>query len=177
MNQIEKQTLKPPKPTIFSSILAYITGDQYGLRSSTPRKYVLCKVSSAALNPVDAKFLYGDKLPQLLIPLLKLALSLKSAGVGIDFEGKVVECEHGSRFKQGDRVFGTVPPSFGSIREYVQVPEDFIAHAPAKGIKYASSVPLVGLTCLQAFTDWRVKPGDHVLVVGASGGVGECSLT
>ena len=36
----------------------------------------------------------------------------------------------------------------------------------------AAALPLVGLTCLQAFEQHGLKEGQRLLVIGASGGVG-----
>ncbi len=75
----------------------------------------------------------------------------------------------------GDEVIGTAD---GSFAELAVVPESRVAHKPA-GLSFeeAATVPVSGLTALQAVRDaGRVRPGDRVLVIGASGGVGSYAV-
>lgn len=139
------------------------------------RQYVLCRVHCVGMNPVDAKFLYGDKLPHFCLPLVKWFVEGRICG--IDFSGEVVEALPGSGYKAGDEIFGTIPPFCGSFAEYVRAPTDFINHKP-KNMSFAESctLPLVGLTVLQAFEDNNLMAGQHVLVLGASGGTGHFAV-
>ena len=76
-----------------------------------------------------------------------------------------------TRFAPGDEVYGVAP---GSFAEYAAADEDKLAAKPA-GLSFAEAavVPISGGTALQALTDvGRVQPGQTVLVLGASGGVG-----
>ncbi len=76
-----------------------------------------------------------------------------------------------TRFAPGDEVYGVAP---GSFAEYAAAGEDKLAAKPA-GLSFAEAavVPISGGTALQALTDvGRVQPGQTVLVLGASGGVG-----
>ena len=69
----------------------------------------------------------------------------------------------------GDEVFGTAT---GSLAEYVSAKD--VAAKPA-GISFeeAASVPVAGLTALQALRDQgKVETGNKVVVNGAGGGVG-----
>jgi NADPH:quinone reductase-like Zn-dependent oxidoreductase len=73
--------------------------------------------------------------------------------------------------KPGDDVFGICDASFA---QYAAVRTDKLAPKPLNlSFEAAASVPVSGLTALQAVRDHgRVKPGQKVLIVGASGGVG-----
>ena len=74
-----------------------------------------------------------------------------------------------SSFQVGDEVFGTCD---GAFAEYVTARPDQLAPVP-RGLtsEQAASMPVSGVTALQAVRDHgRVQPGDHVLVIGASGG-------
>jgi NADPH:quinone reductase-like Zn-dependent oxidoreductase len=96
---------------------------------------------------------------------------------GIDFNGVVTKAPAGCAFAVGERVFGVVPPLGGTWAEYVRVPTDCIARMPeALSFMEASALPLVGLTALQAFEDNHLAAGQHVLVLGASGGAGQCAV-
>jgi NADPH:quinone reductase-like Zn-dependent oxidoreductase len=76
-----------------------------------------------------------------------------------------------TRFSPGDEVYGI---GRGSFAEYAAAPEAKLARKPASvSFEQAAVTPVSALTALQALTDvGRVKSGDEVLVIGASGGVG-----
>ena len=76
-----------------------------------------------------------------------------------------------TRFAAGDQVYGVAP---GSFAEYAVAPEDKISRKPANlSFEEAAVVPVSGHTALQALCDvGRIEPGQKVLVLGASGGVG-----
>jgi len=76
-----------------------------------------------------------------------------------------------TRFQPGDEVFGI---GDGSFAEYASAREDKLAPKPANlTFEQAAAVPVSALTALQAVRDrGHVQPGQKVLVIGASGGVG-----
>jgi NADPH:quinone reductase-like Zn-dependent oxidoreductase len=76
-----------------------------------------------------------------------------------------------TRFAPGDEVYGI---GHGTFAEYAAAREDKLARKPANAtFEQAAVAPVSALTALQALTDvGRVKQGDKVLVIGASGGVG-----
>jgi NADPH:quinone reductase-like Zn-dependent oxidoreductase len=76
-----------------------------------------------------------------------------------------------TRFQRGDEVFGI---GKGSYAEYVCAREDKLAPKPANlTFEQAAVVAISGSTALQALRDHgKVRPGQKVLVIGASGGVG-----
>jgi NADPH:quinone reductase-like Zn-dependent oxidoreductase len=91
---------------------------------------------------------------------------------GLDVAGTVVAVgSEVTRFVEGDEVFGI---SRGSFAEYAAAREDKLAAKPAELTFTAAAVtPVSGLTAIQALRDaGRVRAGQHVLVIGASGGVG-----
>ncbi|CAF3139377.1 unnamed protein product [Rotaria sp. Silwood2] len=139
------------------------------------RQWVLCRVYFGGVNPVDAKFLYGDKLPHFCLSLVKWFVEGRICG--IDFSGVVIEAPPGCGYAVGDAVFGTIPPFCGSFAEYVRAPTDFISHKPNNmSFAEACALPLVGLTAMQAFDDNGLMAGQHVLVLGASGGTGHMAV-
>jgi NADPH:quinone reductase-like Zn-dependent oxidoreductase len=93
--------------------------------------------------------------------------------LGGDIAGEVEAVGPGvTRFTSGDDVFGFI--GFGGFAEYVAVPEDALVQMPA-GLNFeqAASVPLAAMTVLQGLRDVaRIQPGQRVLIVGASGGLG-----
>jgi NADPH:quinone reductase-like Zn-dependent oxidoreductase len=76
-----------------------------------------------------------------------------------------------TRFQPGDEVFGI---GKGSYAEYVCAREDKLAPKPVNlTFEQAAVVAIMGSTALQALRDHgKVRPGQEVLVIGASGGVG-----
>jgi NADPH:quinone reductase-like Zn-dependent oxidoreductase len=96
----------------------------------------------------------------------------KSAGLGSELAG-VVEAvgANVTGLRAGDAVFGTCRASFA---EYAAARADKLAPMPVNlSFEQAAAVPVSAVTALQALRDrGRVEPGQRVLVVGASGGVG-----
>jgi NADPH:quinone reductase-like Zn-dependent oxidoreductase len=96
--------------------------------------------------------------------------------LGCDLAGVVEAVGHGvTRFKAGDEVMGELGSSgWGAFAERVCAPEDVVTHKPTS-IRFdeAAAAPLAGVTALQGLrTIGQLKPGERVLVNGASGGVG-----
>src|ERR687890_153507 len=96
----------------------------------------------------------------------------KNPVIGSDVAG-VVEAvgKNVRRFQPGDEVFGI---GKGSYAEYVCAREDKLAPKPANlTFEQAAVVAISGLTAMQGLRDHgRVEPGQEVLIIGASGGVG-----
>jgi NADPH:quinone reductase-like Zn-dependent oxidoreductase len=80
-----------------------------------------------------------------------------------------------TRFMPGDEVFGSCE---GSFAEYARAKADKLAPKPANlAFEQAAAVPVSGVTALQALRDkGRVRTGERVLVIGASGGVGTLAV-
>ncbi len=103
--------------------IVYSRADQEGIRltskphpSTNSSSHLLCKISYAGVNPVDVKFLVGDKLPKWCLGLGRWAVEGRTAG--FDFAGTVVRAAPGdNRFKPGDAVYGTAPPGVGTFCE------------------------------------------------------------
>jgi NADPH:quinone reductase-like Zn-dependent oxidoreductase len=96
--------------------------------------------------------------------------------LGAEFAG-VVEAigTKVTRFKPGDAVVGFPGGRFGSHAEYRTMPEDgLIEHKPANlSFEEAAALSFGSTTALPFLRDKaKVKGGDQVLVVGASGAVG-----
>jgi NADPH:quinone reductase-like Zn-dependent oxidoreductase len=96
----------------------------------------------------------------------------RTAVPGVDVSGTVVALGAGvDGLAVGDDVFGTCR---GSFAEYATARPDRLAPLPADlGFEEAAAIPVSATTALQAVRDQgRVGPGQQVLVVGASGGIG-----
>ena len=79
-----------------------------------------------------------------------------------------------TRFQPGDEVFGTAD---GSFAEYASAPEARLAPKPGNvTFEQAAVVPISGGTALQGLRKGNIRPGQKVLIVGASGGVGSFAV-
>jgi NADPH:quinone reductase-like Zn-dependent oxidoreductase len=130
---------------------------------------VLVRVHGSAANPYDWHFIRGK--PYFMRLMFGLRAPKRNA-LGVDFSGVVEEVgPEVTAFKPGDEVYGMCD---GAFAEYLCAPESEIAPKPKSlGFDLAAAVPLAGLTALQGLRDGgQVRPGQRVLIIGASGGVG-----
>lgn len=95
---------------------------------------------------------------------------------GTDLAGRVEAVGPGVvRFAPGDAVYGS---GAGTYAEYACAKEAHLAPKPDRlGFEEAAAVPVSACTALQALRDsGRLRAGQHVLVIGASGGVGSYAV-
>jgi NADPH:quinone reductase-like Zn-dependent oxidoreductase len=131
---------------------------------------VLVRVAAAGVNPGDSHRVRG-------VPYVARAMSYglrkpKQPVVGTDVAGTVEAVgERVTEVQPGDEVFGWCEGAFG---EYAAVSERRLALKPKQlAFDQAAAVPTAALAALQGLRDQgRVRSGQRVLVVGASGGVG-----
>jgi NADPH:quinone reductase-like Zn-dependent oxidoreductase len=133
------------------------------------RDEVLVEVRASSINPRDWLIRSGKYPFQGLLPRRPFV-------PGSDLAGVVAEAGSASAFEPGQAVFAMQPTSrgFGAHGEYVAVPATALAPKPeCLSFEEAAGIPLAGLTALQALRDdARLREGQSVLVIGASGGVG-----
>ncbi|HET6673410.1 MAG TPA: NAD(P)-dependent alcohol dehydrogenase [Agromyces sp.] len=100
--------------------------------------------------------------------------------LGYDFAGMVERVGPAvSRFAPGDRVYGTLAPSPGAHAEFVRIAEDGVIARIPDGLDAAGAVSLLDgfFTAIPFLRDGaRVRPGQTVLVNGASGTVGSAAV-
>lgn len=132
---------------------------------------VLVEVRAASVNPYDWHFLRGEPY------FMRVQAGLrkpKMAVLGADIAGVVEKVgPNVSGYGPGDEVF-CEDDSGGGFAEFATVSEDLLQQKPANlSFEHAATVPLAGLTALQALRDHgRLEAGQRVLIIGASGGVG-----
>lgn len=100
----------------------------------------------------------------------------KNAVPGLDVAGRVVAIGAAvTRFSVGDEVFGI---GTGTYAEFAAAKESKLVHKPGSiTFEQAAASTISGITALQALTTvGRLEPGQHVLVIGASGGVGSFTV-
>ncbi|MER5457133.1 NADP-dependent oxidoreductase [Micromonospora sp. NPDC002389] len=144
------------------------------------------RIAAASINPMDVRLPAGD---------FRGAAELTFPHVlGNDFAGTVSEVGAGvEAYHVGDEVFGHAVPralramvgagrpslTTGTLAEYAVFEADtpFLAHRPAAlDVAEAAALPTVGLTVQALLATAAPQPGETVLVVGASGGVGTTLL-
>ena len=130
---------------------------------------VLVRVHAAALFAGDSFIMRGRPL------MIRLTTGLRRPRhqiPGTDVAGVVEAVGPAAvRLRPGDAVFGW---SSGTFADFVCDTEDHFELRPT-GLTFeqAAAVPEAALTALQGLRDaGRVQPGQSVLVIGASGGVG-----
>ncbi|MBT8248206.1 MAG: NAD(P)-dependent alcohol dehydrogenase, partial [Acidimicrobiia bacterium] len=95
---------------------------------------------------------------------------------GLDVAGRVVAVgSEVTSFAPGDEVFGIAS---GSFAQFAAAKETKLAHKPANlTFEQAGVAAISGITALQALTTvGKLQPGQKVLVIGASGGVGSYAV-
>lgn len=131
---------------------------------------VLIKVHAASINAGDYRMRKADSF---LVRLMgKGLLRPKDPRLGWDVAGRVEALgENVRQFRPGDEVFGA---GNGTFAEYVCVRQGALALKPGNiSFEQAAAVPVAALTALQGLRDaGGIRPGQKVLIQGASGGVG-----
>jgi NADPH:quinone reductase-like Zn-dependent oxidoreductase len=133
---------------------------------------VLVRVAAAGVNPLDWKIRRGD---------LSLVAGLGfPKTLGADVAGEVVAVgTEVSGWRVGDTAVAMLGGlDGGAYADYAVVPVTQAAKVPALVTPVeAAALPVAAVTALQGLRDHgRVAQGDHVLVNGASGGVGHVAV-
>lgn len=131
---------------------------------------VLVKIMAASVNPLDWRRMRGAPF---LVRLGGGLLAPKNGRIGADIAGTVEAVGKSvTEFQPGDAVFTDI--GSGGFAEYVVVPEKLLVHKPDNvSFADAAAVPVAGFTALQGLRDiGKLEARQHVVVNGASGGVG-----
>ncbi|NDJ35558.1 MAG: NAD(P)-dependent alcohol dehydrogenase [Chloroflexi bacterium] len=131
---------------------------------------VLVRIHAAAANPLDWHYLRADPF---FIRFSAGLLRPKQTILGADIAG-VVEAvgPDVTRLTPGDAVFGGI--GSGGYAEYAAPPERALVHKPESiSFEEAAAAPVAAMTALQILRDDVGLHGEqHILINGASGGVG-----
>ena len=133
---------------------------------------VLLEVHAASVNPIDYKFMRGE-----LQRLNKLDFP---ASLGFDASGIIAGVGRNvTEFAEGDEVYTRASRErMGSFAELMALPARFVARKP-QSINHleAASLPLVGLTTVQALKDRaQTKRAQRILIHAGAGGVGTFAI-
>jgi NADPH:quinone reductase len=132
---------------------------------------VLIRMTAASLNPVDLDIAQG----RLSLPTTRPLV------LGVDGAGRVVEVGASvTEFAPGDLVHGQffdAPLGRGTFAEYAVVgasPSHGALQRTPDGLaaEVAATLPTAGMTALGVVESLDLRPGQSMLIVGATGGVG-----
>ena len=131
---------------------------------------VRVKVKAAAVNPIDLMTAAGG------LPGAGIAPERAAYALGWDVAGTVEQVGEGVRWKVGAEVIGLSDRLTSPVKaqaEYVVLDAGQVAAAPAGvSAEAAATLPLNGLTALQALELAGLEAGQTLLVTGAAGAVG-----
>ncbi len=142
---------------------------------------VLVKVAASSVSVGDHRMRARD-LPRglgFLAMLVIGAFGPRKKVLGMDFGGTVEAVGEGvTRFRPGDEVVGLTGAAFGGHAEYVCLPETaaFVKKPDGWSIDDAVALVFGGHTVSECIRLCPIKPGDEVLVNGASGAVGSSAV-
>ena len=134
---------------------------------------VLVKNYAASINPFDFKVRQG------LVPGMPSGFPIT---IGGDFSGKILEVGSEVRnYKPDDEIYGQASVfggASGSMAEFIAANPRSFARKPSNlDFTEASSLPLVGISAVQALHDHMdLKEGQKILVNGGSGGIGSIAV-
>jgi len=134
---------------------------------------VLVRVRAASIGAWVDHFVAGEPL------VMRLQFGLRRprqrthasdlAGVVVAVGGRV------EQFRVGDRVYGEAAAVFA---EYAATPATSLSHVPARlSDAQAAAIPIAGQIALLGLRDHGgLRPGQHVMIIGAAGGVGSFAV-
>jgi len=156
------QIIRPGGPEVLQ--IGHVTSPQPG-----PGE-VLIRMAAATVNPTD------------------LLLRARGAGDGVsapwtpgmEIAGTIEGLGKGTTFRTGERVFGIVDahgPEGGAQAELVVVPAGSVVRTPENVSDLeAATLPMNGLTVLQALHRLHRGPGSTLGVIGSVGAVGQYAI-
>jgi NADPH:quinone reductase-like Zn-dependent oxidoreductase len=170
-------------PATTDSTMQAVVRDRYGsaevlrlaeiTRPEVTGREVLVRVHAAGLDRGAWHLMTGRPYAMRLGTGLRVP---KNPMLGREVAGTVVAVGAAvTRFSAGDEVYGI---GRGTFAEYAVARADKLARKPANvTFEQAAVVPVSGLTALQALRDaGRIRQGQQVLIIGASGGVGSFAV-
>lgn len=141
---------------------------------------VLIKIHAATVTTSDCNTRNSTFAPIWAILPMRLfvfgVFKPRNKMLGTDLAGEIEAVgKDVTRFKEGDRVFGTSEPAFGTHAEYICVPENGVLDVKPANMTFeeAAAVPNGAFTALTFIRNLaNIQSGQKVLINGASGMIG-----
>lgn len=145
-------------------------------RPSPKDNEILIRIKATAVNSGDWRLRKADPFAvRLLFGLTKPKINI----LGSVFSGEVERIGNDvTLFKIGDQVFGHTEMSFGAYAEYLCLPENGTLALKPGNITHseAAVIPFGAVAALHFIKKTELKPGQKVLINGASGAVGSAAV-
>ncbi|KAF9583488.1 NADPh quinone reductase [Lunasporangiospora selenospora] len=158
----------------------FTVNDKLPLPKVTGSK-VLIKVHAAAINPVDWKLMLGGPvrwtMPSVVVPGLDISGTIVALGPQVGKNASLTSSR--GELHLGDEILSFLSPLYtGALQEYVVVDESLLVKKPKRwSFEQAAAWPLVAVTIWESLVvRGKIKKGDKVLVMGASGGTGTVAV-
>ncbi len=137
---------------------------------------ILLKVKATAVNSGDWRLRKADPFAvRLFFGLMKPKINI----LGSVFSGEVERVGKDVKlFKIGDQVFGHTDMRFGAYAEYKCLPENGTLALKPDNLSHtgAAIIPFGGTAALYFIKKAAIKPGQKILIYGASGAVGSTAV-
>ncbi len=137
---------------------------------------LLIRIRATAINSGDWRLRKADPFAvRFMFGLIRPKRNI----LGSVFSGEVESAgKEVTQFKAGDLVFGHTDMSFGTYAEYKCLPAQASMAIKPATISHieAAVIPFGGVAALHFLKKAGIKPGQKVLVVGASGAVGSAAV-
>lgn len=142
---------------------------------------ILVKIHATTVASGDLRVRSFNSPILLWIPM-RLVLGIRRPRkpvLGVEIAGEVEAIgKNVTRFKKGDRIYALTGMRFGGYAEYTCLPENAVVSMKPSNISFeeAAAVPMGATTALYFLRKGNIKPGQKVLIYGASGAVGTSTV-
>jgi NADPH:quinone reductase-like Zn-dependent oxidoreductase len=153
----------PPEVLQFKEVEKPVPGENEVLVKVHAASVTFGDLATVRGEPFVARFFLGLLAPKYKIPGKDVAGQVEDVGANVTL------------FQPGDEIFGDLSAcGWGAFAEYVCAPENTLALKPVNSsFDEAAAVPESAVVALQGLRDsGKIQPGQKVLIVGASGGIG-----
>lgn len=137
---------------------------------------ILIRINASAVNAADWRLRKADPVAvRLFFGLIKPKKNILGGVLSGEIEmiGSKV-----TRFKTGDKVFGSTGLGMGAYAEYKCLPQNAVLAVKPESITHeeAAAIPFGGTTALHFLRKAKLENGQKILINGASGAVGTAAV-
>lgn len=137
---------------------------------------LLIKIHATSATSGDARIRRADPF---IVRLIFGFNKPKNSILGVVIAGEVIAIGKAvTKFKVGDKIFGSTGMKFGSYAEFTTIPEDGTLAMIPQQLSYeeAAAIPFGALAALHFLKKADLQAGQKVLIYGASGAVGSAAI-